>query len=46
MNDLDYTMDFVVKVPAGINVMVGTINDGEVSVENEGGVRQQHQWWH
>lgn len=29
-----YTMDFVVKVPAGINVMVSTINDGEISVEN------------
>lgn len=30
----DYTMDFVVRVPAGINVMVSTINDGEISVEN------------
>jgi len=30
----DYTMDFVVKVPSGINVMVSTINDGEISVEN------------
>lgn len=34
----DYTMDFVVKVPAGINVMVSTINDGEISVENVRGV--------
>lgn len=34
----DYTMDFVVKVPAGINVMVSTINDGEISVENVKGV--------
>lgn len=34
----DYTMDFVVKVPVGINVMVSTINDGEVSVENVEGI--------
>jgi hypothetical protein len=35
-----YTMDFVVKVPAGINVMVSTINDGEISVENVKGIVQ------
>lgn len=34
----DYTMDFVVKVPAGINVMVSTINEGEISVENVRGI--------
>jgi DUF4097 and DUF4098 domain-containing protein YvlB len=33
-----YTMDFLVKVPAGINVMVSTINDGEISVENVKGI--------
>jgi DUF4097 and DUF4098 domain-containing protein YvlB len=36
----NYTMDFVVKVPAGINLMVSTINDGEISVENVKGVVQ------
>jgi len=34
----EYTMDFVVKVPVGINVMVSTINDGEISVENVKGI--------
>lgn len=34
----EYTMDFVVKVPAGLNVMVSTVNDGEISVENVKGV--------
>lgn len=33
-----YTMDFTVKVPAGINVMVSTINDGDISVENVKGI--------
>jgi DUF4097 and DUF4098 domain-containing protein YvlB len=36
--NFDYTMDFVVKVPAGINVMVSTINDGEIIVENVKGI--------
>jgi DUF4097 and DUF4098 domain-containing protein YvlB len=36
--NFDYTMDFVVKVPAGINVMVSTINDGEITVENVKGI--------
>jgi hypothetical protein len=35
-----YTMDFVIKVPAGINLMVSTINDGEISVENVKGIVQ------
>ncbi|MGC4022341.1 MAG: hypothetical protein QM734_10520 [Cyclobacteriaceae bacterium] len=30
----DYVFNFVVKVPAGINVEVSTVNDGNVSVEN------------
>lgn len=34
----NYTLDFVVRVPAGINVMVSTINDGEISVENVKGI--------
>jgi hypothetical protein len=34
----DYKMDFIVKVPASTNVIVNTINDGEVVVENVGGV--------
>lgn len=36
--NFDYTLDFLVKVPAGINVMISTINDGEISVENVKGV--------
>ncbi len=36
--NFDYTMDFVVKVPAGIHVMVSTINDGEISIENVKGI--------
>lgn len=34
----DHTMDFVIKVPAGINVMVSTINNGDIVVENVKGV--------
>src|SRR5688572_6921777 len=30
----DYTMDFKVKVPASVNLMVSTINDGDIVVEN------------
>jgi hypothetical protein len=36
--NFSYTMDFVVKVPAGINLMVSTINDGEIVVENVKGI--------
>lgn len=35
--EFDYTMDFVVKVPASINVLVSTVNDGDVVVENVNG---------
>lgn len=36
--NFNYTMDFVVKVPAGVNVMVSTINDGDISVEQVKGI--------
>jgi len=32
--DFDYTMDFVVKVPASLNISVSTVNDGDIVVEN------------
>src|SRR5690606_21703687 len=38
MENFSYTLDFIVKVPAGINVMVSTINEGEISVENGKGI--------
>ena len=34
----DYKMDFTVKVPASVNLIVNTINDGDVVVEDVGGV--------
>ncbi len=34
----DYKMDFSVKVPMGVNVVVSTVNDGDVVVENIKGV--------
>lgn len=33
-----YTLDFVVSVPSGTHVLVSTINDGEVVVENVKGI--------
>lgn len=33
-----YKMDFIVKVPAGINVIVSTINDGDIRVEQVNGI--------
>ncbi len=30
----DYTFNFTVKVPSGINIEVSTVNDGNVTVEN------------
>jgi len=30
----DYKMDFTVKVPTGVNVMLSTINEGDITVEN------------
>jgi len=32
--EYDYTMDFVVKVPAAFNISVSTVNDGDILVEN------------
>jgi len=32
--DYDYTMDFVIKVPASMNISVSTVNDGDILVEN------------
>lgn len=37
-----YTLDFVVSVPANVNLLVSTINDGDVSVENVKGVVKAH----
>jgi len=34
----DYKMDFILKVPVGLNVNISTINDGEVTVEKVNGV--------
>jgi hypothetical protein len=33
----DYTFNFTVKVPKGINVEVSTVNDGNVTIENVSG---------
>lgn len=30
----DYTMDFTIKVPAGANLVLSTVNDGDVTVAN------------
>jgi hypothetical protein len=30
----DYTLDFSIKVPASVNLLLSTINDGDVTVEN------------
>lgn len=35
--EYDYTMDFVVKVPASINVLISTVNNGDLVVENVNG---------
>jgi DUF4097 and DUF4098 domain-containing protein YvlB len=35
--DYDYKMDFTVKVPKNIHVMLSTINDGNISVEQVAG---------
>lgn len=32
--EYDYTMDFVIKVPASLNIAVSTVNDGDLVVEN------------
>jgi len=33
----DYTLDFTVKVPTSVNLLLSTINDGDVTVENING---------
>jgi hypothetical protein len=33
----DYEMNFTVKVPSGINVLAGTVNDGDVEIDNTTG---------
>jgi hypothetical protein len=33
-NDYDYKMDFTIRVPYGTNLLVSTINDGDIIVEN------------
>lgn len=38
----NYSMDFLVKIPAAVNVLVSTINDGDVLVENVTGVVKAH----
>jgi hypothetical protein len=37
-----YTMDFTVKIPSTVNLLVSTINDGDVIVENVKGVVTAH----
>jgi hypothetical protein len=32
--EYDYKMDFVLKVPASVHMVVSTINDGDITVEN------------
>lgn len=36
-NEFDYKMDFVVKVPSSVHVVVSTINDGNISINNVSG---------
>jgi DUF4097 and DUF4098 domain-containing protein YvlB len=33
-DEYDYKMDFTIKVPSSIHLMVSTINDGDITVEN------------
>ncbi len=35
--EFDYKMDFVVKVPSSVHVVVSTINDGNISIDNVSG---------
>jgi DUF4097 and DUF4098 domain-containing protein YvlB len=37
-----YTLDFVVKIPSSVNVLVSTINDGDINVENVKGAVTAH----
>ncbi|WP_276365936.1 hypothetical protein [Chryseolinea sp. H1M3-3] len=38
----DYAMDFLVKVPSSLNVLLSTINEGDIVVENVKGVVTAH----
>jgi DUF4097 and DUF4098 domain-containing protein YvlB len=38
----NYTLDFTVSVPSEVNLLVSTINDGDVSVQNVKGVVKAH----
>lgn len=39
----DYTLDFTIKVPVYVNLMLSTINDGDVTVENiKGGLKVEN----
>lgn len=35
--EYDYKMDFVLKVPSSVHLMVSTVNDGNISIENVSG---------
>jgi hypothetical protein len=36
--DYDYKMDFVIKVPSSLNIIISTVNDGDLTVEKVSGV--------
>lgn len=36
--EFDYKMDFVIKVPSTVHVVVSTINEGDISINNVSGV--------
>lgn len=36
--DYDYKMDFTIKVPTSVHIMLSTINDGDIIVENMKGI--------
>ncbi len=36
--DYDFKMDFVLKVPSSVHLIVSTINDGNITIQNVGGV--------
>lgn len=40
--EYDYNMDFVLKVPATVNLIVSTINDGDIHVEKINGAVKAH----
>jgi DUF4097 and DUF4098 domain-containing protein YvlB len=36
-SEFDYKMDFTIRVPVGVNLVLSTINEGDVTVENVSG---------